>query len=163
MDFGISRFLVNAPLLAGLDAACRAEIIARFVPRPFGDGELLQSRRAVDPGLLVVLDGGAEVWLWEGERRVRVAELRAGDTIGEIGFFAPELDSASDVVGRGTGMAALLPQATWRALVDEDHRAVPAIEAAIIRSLSFRLQYTLNTTLDAILGPSPAALASRVR
>lgn len=163
MDFGISRFLVATPLLAALDPDVREAVLPAFRPRPFGDGEPLLPRGVEPPGLLVLLDGAAEVWIHHGGRRALVGRLGPGDLVGESALFARGLPRVIDLVGLGTGMAALLPTAAWRRLVDENHPAAVAIEAATLRVLCARLQHRMEQALPAVVAASPPDIVARAR
>lgn len=163
MDFGISRFLVSAPLLAGLAPADRDAAIALFRPRPFGDGEPLLAPGVPLPGIFVILDGGAELWLRDGARRVCVGLLGPGDIVVSPTTFLPDLPCGTDVVGTGTGMGALLPSEAWRALVAAEHPAVVALEVAIIRTFCQHLQLTLDHAGRAAAGAPELDVPTRLR
>lgn len=154
VDFGLSRFLINAPLLAGLPPAARDDVIRAFRPRPFGDGEALLTADADPGGLLVLVDGAAEVWIRVGGRRAPVGRLAAGDAVGAHALFGRGIPRVADVVGLGTGIAALLPTLEWQRLVAEDHPAATAIEIALVRSLCFRLHHRLDQSLPALADAS---------
>ena len=142
--------LLGTHILAALPVSGRARMARRFVARVYADGEPLLGAAATESGLHVLLDGAADVWLHTGRRRVRTAELRAGDVFGESSIFAPDLPSGADVVGRGQGLIGRLSGLEWEALRAEDATGAGAIGAAVIRSLSYRLQFSSSQLLDAM-------------
>lgn len=136
------ELLRQTPLLRSLDRRLQDEIVARVEFRAFNDGDRLVEAGTPGRSILLMLRGQAEVWAREGQRRLRVASMEPGALVGEMTFFSPDMPRTADVVGRGSGMLAILTVELYEGLCRTDPAAASALEKAVLTLLADRLEET---------------------
>ena len=114
-----------------LDGRAREALDAARRPRRVGRGERLIERGAPADTLYIVDFGLFEVR--NSEERT-IAEIGAGELIGEIGFFAAEPRTASVVAARDSQVSEI-----DRAAFEAAARRAPGLEGEVIRALARRL------------------------
>ncbi len=141
------------PLLAALDAPARTRLAAAFVPVHLAAGAVFIEQDEAGDFLAVVLDGRAVAErIHPTGARLRLAELRAGDTAGEMALLDAGTRFAT-CTARGGCTLAVLESARLQALIHEDPRLAVALLASLSRRLSLRVRQ-LSVRLAA-LSPSP--------
>ena len=144
------QLLCAAPLLAGIDPALQEALVARFAARWFEPDAALIRRGDADRHLLVLLEGSAEVVLYEDGQPVVVARLGPGELAGEMSFFDAFPVRSADVQATTRVCAAVLSLTDWRALSADQPQAIAAVERAMLQQLAGRLGQT-NAQLSALL------------
>ena len=125
--------LRQTPLLSGLSVDHIARLLAAARRLDVAQGTRLIEQGAVADDLYLVLRGRFTV-ITGGQA---IADICAGEPIGEIAFFAGGVRSANVVAARASTVLALSRPA-WDGLA----RAVPEINQAILASLARRLAAT---------------------
>jgi NTE family protein len=160
-DFALFRTLSSEQRLRALRALVRQDLLR---------GELLVAQGEPSDSLFMVLHGALAVRR-AGEQEP-LAELRAGEVVGEIGFFANIPRTADVVAIRDTSMLVLT-----RAAYQELARDAPAIVEALLAALALRFaRETARLTplraspkartvalIDGGCEPSPALFERRMR
>jgi len=154
------RALRQTRLLSGLSVAHLAQLLSAARRIEVEQGMHLITEGAVADDLYLVLRGRFTV----RTRGHAIADIGAGEPIGEIAFFAGGLRSA-DVVAARSGTVLALGRAQWDRLAQN----VPQINQAIMASLARRLAETSRTAPPmrplaprsvAFLGDVPDAVVS---
>src|SRR5256885_8360384 len=139
-DFTLFRTLSSEQRLKVLNALVRQDLVR---------GQMLVTQGGPSDSLFLVLHGALAV------RKTGylepIAELRAGELVGEIGFFADVPRTADVVAIRDTSVLALTRPA-YQKLVEE----APAIVEALLAALARRV-----ATGSPRLAPGPAAAEAR--
>lgn len=128
--------LERVELFKPIPRAGLERLVERGVHRRFAVGETLMRQGETSQTMYVILEGRVRVDRWlPDERQVKLAELGAGDVVGEMGL----LDSAprSATVTAIEDTQALEIHATVLAIVLIEN---PAVSAALLRILSRRLR-----------------------
>lgn len=145
-----------ASLFRGMDADDRALLLSRMRPVAIDEGETVL--RAGEPSneLVLVLDGTASVVVpVEGGGDVRLSGVRAGATVGEIGFLDRAPRSASVVADGAMRLLAL-----DRAAFDRLAREQPHIVQRLLTNLSLDMAARLRH-LTGLVATRPAAAPPR--
>jgi NTE family protein len=120
-DFALFKTLSAEQRLKAFSAMTRQDLVR---------GELLVEQGASSDALFLVLHGALAVY--RKDHPEPVAELRAGELVGEIGFFA-DIPRTADVIAiRDTSVLALTRTA-YEALAQEAPAIVEALLAALAR------------------------------
>lgn len=160
-DFALFRTLSSEQRLKALGAMVRMDLVR---------GQTLVAQGGPSDALFMVLHGALAV-----RRRGQtepIAELRAGEIVGEIGFFANVPRTADVIAIRDTSVLALT-RAAYRQLAED----APAIVEALLAALALRFaKETVRFTppraspkartvalLDGGCEPLPAAFDRRMR
>jgi NTE family protein len=160
-DFALFRTLSSEQRLRALRALVRQDLLR---------GELLVAQGEPSDSLFMVLHGALAVR--RAGELAPLAELRAGEVVGEIGFFANIPRTADVVAIRDTSMLVLT-----RAAYQELARDAPAIVEALLAALALRFaRETARLTplraspkartvalIDGGCEPSPALFERRMR
>lgn len=155
--------LRQTPLLSGLSEVHIARLLAAARRSEVAQGTVLIRQGAEPDDLYLVLRGRFTV-IADGRP---IADIGAGEPIGEIAFFAGGLRSA-DVVAARAGTVLALGRPAWDALAQE----VPQIAQAILASLARRLADTSRSAPQmrpraphcvAFVGDLPDAVLAAVR
>lgn len=144
--------LGRTPLLAGVAADARQELVDAFLAHPFEAGEPILQAGAGGRTLGVLVEGRACVQARRDDRAFTVEVLEAGALFGEIAFFDADQPRTADVVAETRGVAALLPYAEYQHLVRVENPAAAVLEKAVLDVLAARIQATdakLAELLDA--------------
>src|SRR6478609_10729218 len=120
-DFALFRTLSSEQRLTALNAMVRLDLVR---------GEMLVAQGGPSDSLFLVLHGALAVCR-NGELEP-IAELRAGELVGEIGFFANVPRTANVIAIRDTSVLALT-RAAYQKLVAEAPAIVEALLAALAR------------------------------
>ena len=121
-DFALFRTLSSEQRLRALRALVRQDLLR---------GELLVAQGEPSDSLFMVLHGALAVR--RAGELTPLAELRAGEVVGEIGFFANIPRTADVVAIRDTSMLVLT-----RAAYQDLARDAPAIVEALLAALALR-------------------------
>lgn len=128
--------LASVGLFQGLDDASRGALAAELSLVDLTPGEILFRQGEAADSVFVVLDGRLEVHMGqEGEREQLLAELRAGDVVGEVALVAGGKRSATVRVAEHSTLAEL-PVATLNGLLE----SFPEIAARLVDLVSRRLR-----------------------
>jgi NTE family protein len=157
-------------MLRTLSSEQRLKAFNAMVRQDLVRGETLVAQGGPSNALFMVLHGALAV------RRTGdlapIAELRAGDLVGEIGFFA-NIPRTADVIAIRDTSVLVLTRAAYRTLAEEAPAVVEAVLAALARRFA---RETARLTpmhaspkartvalIDGGLEPLPAAFESRMR
>ena len=121
---------LNLALFRMLDAGQRAEAFAAMVRRDLERGQLLVAQGDPSDSLFVVLHGALAVQRI-GEP-APIAVLRAGEVVGEIGFFANIPRTAGVIAIRDTSVL-VLTRTAYQKLAEHAPALVEALLAALSR------------------------------
>src|SRR5258705_11021470 len=125
-DFALLRTLSSEQRLKALSAMVRQDLVR---------GQMLVAQGEPSDSLFMVLYGALAV------RRTGdsapIAELRAGELVGEIGFFA-NVPRTADVIAIRDSSVLVLTRAAYQALAEEAPAIVEAVRPALGRRLCQR-------------------------
>jgi len=83
----IMNLIATAPLFKPLDRTQRIDLVRRFVAHEVAAStDLIREGESV-PGLYLVLSGAVDVWKRDGDEKVLLATLHAGDVFGEMALI----------------------------------------------------------------------------
>jgi cAMP-dependent protein kinase regulator len=111
-----------APILGALPPADRAVIVEKFVTRIFRKGDRLATKGEEIGGLHLLASGAVAVVAYEGDERVVLATLSAGETIGEVELVLCRRANA-DVIALQPTVTLFLSREDFASLV-LDHPAL---------------------------------------
>ena len=126
-------------LLKGFDAAQRERVEQCFEQRSMTVGTVLFSEGEVSRELFVLRRGSVNVLVAQG--RLRVASMRAGSTLGEMGFLDGTPRSATAVVAEDALVSVLR-----RAAVDDLVQSEPVLAHRLMENLGVELSARLRST-----------------
>jgi SulP family sulfate permease len=136
-----STLLEAASLLQGLDEAQRVRLQEAMEQRMLRRGEALVTAGEFSSELLMVLQGSASVLLPRTGGDLRVAGVRRGATVGEMGFLDGAARSASVIAEEDTLVAVLTREAFDR-LSEEDPALGRRVLANIAIDMAARLRHS---------------------
>lgn len=122
--------LEDFPLFRTLSAGQRLKVLGAMVRQDLVRGQLLVAQGGASDSLFIVLHGALAVRR-AGEFEP-IAELRAGELVGEIGFFA-NVPRTADVIAIRDASVLVLTRTAYRALAEEAPAIVEALLAALAR------------------------------
>ncbi|MBG9387036.1 cyclic nucleotide-binding domain-containing protein [Caenimonas aquaedulcis] len=132
----------DSSFLRGLSDSEREEVTRRMVVRHYAPGEAIVTRGEVADGIHLVLKGtGSVVIAFDDKPSVRLAGVRNGTLIGEIGFLDGALRSAT-VIADSPLIAMLLAREAF----DELAHAHPRIAQQLLMNISLDLASRLRST-----------------
>lgn len=111
-----------SPVLVSVPAQERAMLVERFETKIFEKGDKLVSEGEDSQGLHLVASGEVAVVAHEGGEPVVLAELRAGDTVGEVALVLRRRANANVIAVHPT-VTLFLPRDEFLSLV-QDHPAI---------------------------------------
>lgn len=136
------RLLRASPVFGGAPAASLDALAALLEPRVFEDGERVVGENEPGDGLYFVVSGTLRVAKrLEGGQEKELAELRAGDCLGEMEALGAARRSAS-AYARGRAELLRLPGPALKAWTDAEPRAGAAVYFALAKMQSARLRNT---------------------
>ncbi len=91
----VNNLLATAPLFQPLDKKQRVELARRFAALDVPQGTAMIQEGAAGQGLYVLVSGEADVWKRDGDEKVMLATLHAGDVFGEISLVRDEPTTAT--------------------------------------------------------------------
>lgn len=127
--------LASLPLFQGLTVEQRSAVVALMRRRDLLRGHVLVAEGERSDAMFVVLHGAFEVA--RRDNPSTIAELRAGEVIGEIGFFARMPRTATVRALRDAAVLELT-----RAAYEQIAREAPSIVEALLAALAHRLDET---------------------
>ncbi len=142
----------NFALFRSLSAEQRAKTLEAMVRRDLVRGETLVAQGDPSDSLFMVLHGALSVH-HDGDFQP-FAELRAGELIGEIGFFANVPRTANVVAIRDTSVL-VLTRAAYQGLAQDS----PAIAEALLAALALRLAQRTEQLRTARRSPAARTVA----
>src|SRR5258707_8239307 len=123
-DFALFRTLSSEQRLKAFSAMARQDLVR---------GQMLVAQGGPSDSLFMVLHGALAV------RRTGdlepIAELRAGELVGEIGFFA-NIPRTADVIAIRDTSVLVLTRAAYQVLAEEAPAIVEAVLAAVARRVA---------------------------
>src|SRR5882757_2568983 len=128
-------------LFKALDSDQRVKIFEAMVRQDLVRGEMLVAQGDPSDSLYIVLHGALAVR--RSGDSLPIAELRAGELIGEIGFFANLPRTANVIAIRDTSVLVLTREA-YQILA----AAAPAITEALLGALALRFAQRTNGGAD---------------
>ena len=138
-----AKQLAQHPLFRTLELGTQHDLLARFVVFTVAPHEPLIRAGEKDSSLLLLLSGSADVYVRKAGQRFRVARLHAGELMGEMAFFDPQLARSADVVqGPEPGLIALLHSDVYWDLVRAHDAGAEVIEKLVLDSLARRIRST---------------------
>ncbi len=137
--FPAGPFEEPSALLKGFDAAQRERVEQCFEQRAMGVGAVLFAEGQHSRELFVLRRGSVNILVAQG--RLRVASVRAGATLGEMGFLDGTPRSATAVVAEDALVSVLR-----RAAVDDLLRTEPALAYRLMENLGVELSARLRST-----------------
>jgi CRP-like cAMP-binding protein len=96
----VSNLIGTAPLFRPLDRTQRLDLVRRFVGHEVAAQTDLIREGEPGRGLYVVLHGSVDVWKRDGEQKVLLATLGAGDVFGEMSLLQSGPATATVTVGQ---------------------------------------------------------------
>lgn len=132
-------FLKDTELFMEVEPAVLVHVAEQLEPRAFRAGDPLVRAGEKVGGIHVIREGRVEVSQMRGERRLNIAELGAGDSVGELSALN-ETPATADCRALEDVATFFLPSHVLAALL---HRH-PRLAIGLIRLLSRRL---VSTTL----------------
>jgi NTE family protein len=160
-DFALFRTLSSAQRLKAFGAMVRQDLVR---------GQLLVAQGEPSDALFVVLHGALAVR--KAGDHAPIAELRAGELVGEIGFFG-NMPRTADVIAIRDTSVLVLTRAAYQDLAEDAPAIVEELLAALARR--FARETARLTALRALpkvrtvaliqggFAPAPAAFDSRMR
>src|SRR3954462_2149441 len=119
-----ARLLERTPLFAGLSPSELEELAKVAVPRTYEAGQVVFREGDEGDTCFVVRSGAVKITREHGGRTIALAELRGGDTFGELSMFGGEVRSASAQALEQTHAVALLAGDIRRLLMSSPDIAV---------------------------------------
>jgi CRP-like cAMP-binding protein len=132
------------PLMARLEQHHLTPIAAAGEAESYEPGEIFVEEGSVGDAFFLILEGRTAVQKGGSSGR-KLAELQAGEFFGEMCLVEPARRCASVVALQPT-LVFRLPNQAVHQLAQQDARAMNALLAAVIRTLSERLR-RMNDTL----------------
>ncbi|HEY6876419.1 MAG TPA: cyclic nucleotide-binding domain-containing protein [Polyangiales bacterium] len=83
----VNNLIATAPLFRPLDRTQQLDLMRRFVGHEMAAGTDIIREGEPGRGLYVVLHGGVDVWKRDGDQKVLLATLGAGDVFGEMSLL----------------------------------------------------------------------------
>ena len=168
--FAWRNVLEDFALFRTLSSEQRSKVLSAMVCKDLVRGQMLVAQGGPSDSLFVVLHGALAV------RRTGIlepiAELRAGELVGEIGFFANAPRTANVIAIRDTSVL-VLTRTAYQKLVEEAPAIVEALLAALARRFAketaritpIRASPTARTValIDGGFEPLPGAFDRRMR
>ena len=118
----VANLARTSPVLVAVPAQERAMLVERFETRIFEKGDKLVSEGEDSQGLHLVASGEVAVVAHEAGEPVVLAELRAGDTVGEVALVLRRRANANVIAVHPT-VTLFLPRDEFLSLV-QDHPAI---------------------------------------
>lgn len=122
----LHNLLATAPLFRPLEPKQRFDLARRFTPHDMVAGTDVIREGERGRGLFVLLSGEVDVWKVDGEEKVLLATLGAGEVFGEISLLKDAATSASVTAARDSTVLFLAREYFQRLVA-----AVPAIRAYV--------------------------------
>jgi SulP family sulfate permease len=142
-----STVLEATRLFDGFDAAERAQLEGAMTQRLYRPGEVLLAAGSESDELMLVLQGSASVLVPGAQgHRVRIAGVRRGAILGEVGFLDGSPRSA-EVVAQDDVVVATLTREQYDRLCRTTHTVVPKLLANIALALATRLRHANRLAL----------------
>jgi SulP family sulfate permease len=139
---GETMILAATTLFQGLSERERALLDASMQPKLFFAGQTLMKAGEPSDELMLLLHGSASVQVPSPDgSNIRLAGVRRGATVGEIGFLDGAPRSAS-VVAQEDVLVAILGRSTFNALCDSEPRMMQRLLANIALEVAARLRTT---------------------
>jgi CRP/FNR family transcriptional regulator, cyclic AMP receptor protein len=136
-----ARLLERTPLFSGLSPSELDELAQLAVPRTYEAGQVVFREGDQGDTCFVVRSGAVKITREHGGRTIALAELRAGDTFGELSMFGGEVRSATAQALEPTAAVALLAGDIRRLLAGNPEIALKMLEtmANRVRATNQRL------------------------
>jgi CRP/FNR family transcriptional regulator len=136
-----ARLLERTPLFAGLSPGELEELTKVAVPRSYEAGQVVFREGDEGDTCFVIRSGAVKIAREHGGRTIALAELRAGDTFGELSMFGGEVRSATAQALEATTAVALLAGDIRRLLAGNPEIALKMLEtmANRVRATNQRL------------------------
>jgi CRP/FNR family cyclic AMP-dependent transcriptional regulator len=136
-----ATLLARTPLFSGLSLAELDELAQVAVPRTYEPGQVVFREGDQGDTCFVVRSGAVKITREHGGRTIALAELRAGDTFGELSMFGGEVRSATAQALEATAAVALLAGDIRRLLARNPEIALKMLEtmANRVRATNQRL------------------------
>jgi CRP/FNR family transcriptional regulator, cyclic AMP receptor protein len=136
-----AKLLERTPLFSGLSPAELEELAKVAVPRTYEGGQVVFREGDQGDTCFVVRSGAVKITREHGGRTIALAELRAGDTFGELSMFGGEVRSATAQALEPTAAVALLAGDIRRLLAGNPEIALKMLEtmANRVRATNQRL------------------------
>lgn len=136
------ELLRQTPLFRSLERKVQDQVSLRADFRSFKEGDRILEAGMPGRALLVVLKGSVDVYAREGNTRLRVARVEAGELLGEIAFFMPDHPRTADVIGKSPGLLAFIPLELYQEWCRTSPGSAAALEKAVLNVLADRLEET---------------------
>lgn len=120
----------------------REAVIGCFTAHTFDAGQPLMLTGEDGHHLGIILRGAVEIEVRRDDQALAVARLEAGDIVGEMSFFDPQLARTADVIGVEPGIVAMLPYTVYQQLVRDTAPAAEVLEKNVLDILSLRMKAT---------------------
>src|SRR3954451_20678432 len=136
-----ATLLERSPMFAGLNAPELEELAKVAVPRSYEPGQVVFREGDEGDTCFVIRTGAVKITREHGGRTIALAELRAGDTFGELSMFGGEVRSATAQALEQTHAVALLAGDIRRLLAGNPEIALKMLEtmANRVRATNQRL------------------------
>lgn len=146
MDSAGASGTAEASFFRGLNDGEQALVMRHMSVKQYAPGEALVSRGQPGDSVLLVLEGtGSVIISFENKPAVRLAGIRNGTLVGEVGFLDGAVRSAT-VIAESQVKAMVLERSGFDALADQHPRVAQRLLVNMSLDLATRLR---NTTMQA--------------
>ena len=146
MDVAGASDPADASFFRGLSEAEQALVMRHMTVKQYAPGEALVSRGQPGDSVLLVLEGtGSVIISFENKPAVRLAGVRNGTLVGEVGFLDGAVRSAT-VVAESQVKAMVLERSGFDILAEQHPRVAQRLLMNMSLDLASRLR---NTTMQA--------------
>ena len=130
----VDTIFQEIPLFADLNSRSRRRLLAQCVPKSYPAGALVLEEGDTALGLFLIGSGAVEVFKTEDGQRVSLAQLGAGDLLGEMALFDEAPRSASAEATEATE-CLLLTRSGFHAALQEDAEVLTRIVPRLVQRL----------------------------
>jgi CRP/FNR family transcriptional regulator len=132
-----ASLLERTPMFAGLSSTELDELAKVAVPRSYESGQVIFREGDEGDTCFVIRSGAVKITREHGGRTIALAELRAGNTFGELSMFGGEVRSATAQALEATLAVALLAGDVRRLLASN-----PEIAMKMLETMAHRVRAT---------------------
>ncbi len=157
----VTSMLEAVSLFNGLDDAQRSRLEAAMEQKLYAAGDCIVTAGDASEELMLVLQGSASIVVRSADGRdMRLAGVRRGATIGEIGFLDRAPRSAT-VLAQEDMVIGVLRRAAFDDLASNEPRVVQQLLANMALEIATRLRHTNRLAMARQLLPTPTARSDR--
>lgn len=140
----LDNLLATSPLFRPLERKARLDLVKRFSAHEVPQGTHIIREGEAGKGLYLILGGAVDVWKTDGDEKVMLATLGAGDVFGEIALVL-EQETTASVTAAEKSTVLFLSREVFEKLAD----AVDAIRE-YVENLGDERMMDTRLTMDAM-------------